>query len=168
MARRHHDIAALYMSERDRLARQISRSVGSHATASDLVQDVFLRLWEKATSWNGNPSAFLTRCVRNAAIDHIRAEKVRRDFLIGVVPEQYSAPQPTPFEALSARQNILSIDDALAALPRQTRHIFLLNRIHGRTFNEIAGVIGITERAVAKHMAKAMAACEAALADSPL
>lgn len=61
---------------------------------------------------------------------------------------------------MSARQSLGSIDDALSALPKQTRHIFLLNRIHGRSFSEIAGVFGISQRAVAKHMARAVAACE--------
>jgi RNA polymerase sigma-70 factor (ECF subfamily) len=76
------------------------------------------------------------------------------------VPEQYAAPSASPDDVVSARQELRSIDDALAALPTRTRHIFLLNRVHGRSFSEIAEVLGISRRAVTKHMARAVAVCE--------
>lgn len=65
---------------------------------------------------------------------------------------------------MQARQGLTGVDAALAALPERTRHVFLLNRIHGRTFAEIAAVMEISERMVAKHMARAMAACQSCLA----
>lgn len=165
MTSRSEDIERLYAAEHARLERQICRKVGCRATACDLVQDIFLRIWEKATDRTGNPSAFLTRCARNAAIDHIRAEKTRDRFFNGVTEEQYAAPQASPHDIVEARQNIRNIDEALAALPKQTRHIFLLNRIHGRTFVEIAFALDISERAVAKNMARAVAACECICVD---
>ena len=158
-------IEGLYATERDRLVRQVARRVGSEATASDLVQDVFLRLWEKAVFWQGSSAAFLTRCARNAAIDHLRSERVRNEALSNVAAEQHGVLQPFPLDGLAFRDDLSDVDRALAALPRQTRHIFLLNRIHGRTFIEIAEEFGISERAVAKHMAKALGTCERALRD---
>lgn len=153
-------ISALYLTERRRLEREIGRRVHCRSTAGDLVQDIFLRLWEKAFEPQGNIQAYLSRCARNAAIDHIRSTRVRSDFTQNVLPEQYAAPIATPHDDLVARQEISRIDDALASLPTQTRHIFLLNRIHGRSFSEISGVLGISQRAVAKHMARAVAACQ--------
>ncbi|WP_210237828.1 RNA polymerase sigma factor [Aliirhizobium smilacinae] len=153
-------VAALYAAEHARLERQIWRRVGCRSTACDLVHDIFLRLWERATERSGLEAAYLTRCARNAAIDHVRAERRRHEFFSRILPEQYTSTPSSPDEVLAARQSIRSIDDALAALPKQTRHIFLLNRIHGRSFSEIAGVLGISQRAVAKHMARAVAACE--------
>ncbi|MFC0219973.1 RNA polymerase sigma-70 factor (ECF subfamily) [Pseudochelatococcus lubricantis] len=160
MTARSDEIKRLYADERARLERQICRKIGCTATACDLVQDIFLRIWEKAVDCTGNSSAFLTRCARNAAIDHIRAEKTRHAFFGALAPEQYAAPSASPFDIVAARQDIRNVDEALAALPKRTRHIFLLNRIHGRSFAEIASVFGISERAVAKHMARAVAACE--------
>jgi len=161
MSVRAEKVESLYVAERSRLERQLFRKVKCSATACDLVQDVFLRLWEKATDGHGYDPAYLTRSARNAAIDHHRAEKRRESFFRGIMPEQYVAPAPTPFDIVAARDGLRSIEDAIANLTKQTRHIFLLNRIHGRTFNEIAAVMGISERAVAKHMARAMAVCEA-------
>jgi RNA polymerase sigma factor (sigma-70 family) len=155
------EITALYLAEHERLERQISRRVGCRSTACDLVHDIFLRLWVAATERKGNPAAYLSRCARNAAIDHVRAERTRRAFFTGVLPEQYASEPATPHDILAARQDISRVDEALAALPRKTRHIFLLNRVHGRSFTEIAAVLEISPRAVAKHMARAVAACQA-------
>lgn len=165
MTVKSQDIASLYISENVRLERQIWRRVGCRATARDLVHDVFLRLWERATERSGNDAAYLNRCARNAAIDHVRAERRRADFIDGLLPEQYAPPLPSPHDLLAAHQSLNSIDKALAALPTRTRHIFLLNRIHGRSFSEIAGAFGISQRAVAKHMARAVAACVAIARD---
>lgn len=160
MAEKGKDLSALYHTERKRLERQISRKVGCRSTASDLVQDIFLRLWEKAVEWKGDSAAYLSRCARNAAIDHLRAEKTRVGYLQETLPNQYTALSASPEEILSAHQNIRHIDEVLASLPERTRHIFLLNRVHGRSFSEIAAAMGISSRAVAKHMARAVAACE--------
>ncbi|WP_235188785.1 MULTISPECIES: RNA polymerase sigma factor [Erwiniaceae] len=161
MTDKSKDLAALYLTEHERLERQIRHRVGCRTIASDLVQDIFLRLWEKAFEWKGDSAAYLTRCARNAAIDHLRAEKTKADYLQGVLAEQYAEESESPQDIVSAQQNIHHIDEILAALPQKTRHIFLLNRIHGRSFSEIATVMGISSRAVAKHTARAVAACEA-------
>lgn len=166
MTTRTEKISKLYVDQRTRLESQVKRKVGP-VVARDIVHDVFLRLWERTTEQVGSPYAFLNRCARNASIDHIRAEKARISFFEGVTEEQYAARVPSPHEVLVARQGVGSIDEALALLPKQTRHIFLLNRIHGKTFAEIAPAMGISERMVAKHMARAVAACEAALRDGP-
>lgn len=165
MSSENNEIAALYLSERDRLHRQINRRVGCAATAYDLVQDIFLRIWERSPLRSGSDSAYLSRCARNASIDHLRAEQVRRSLANGLLPEQYAPPPASPLDILQARDSVRTIDEALAALPRQTRHIFLLNRIHGRTFAEIAEAMGLSQRTVAKHMARAVAACQETLAD---
>jgi RNA polymerase sigma factor (sigma-70 family) len=163
MSNKSEQIATLYVTEFDRLERQIYRRVGCRATACDLIHDIFLRLWERATERSGSEPAYLNRCARNAAIDHVRSERRRSDALGRILPEQYAASPPSPFDQINARQMIGSMEEALAALPKQTRHIFILNRIHGRSFAEIATVFGISQRAVAKHMAKAVAACQQAV-----
>lgn len=154
------EITALYVAERERLERQIARRIGCPSTASDLVHDIFLRIWERTAGRLSEPAAYLTRSARNASIDHVRAEKRRSDYLAGILPEQWVATPASPDEILAARQELQAIDAALAALPARTRHIFLLNRVHGRSFSEISGVLGISRRAVTKHMARAVAACE--------
>ncbi|RDD69892.1 RNA polymerase sigma factor [Paracoccus versutus] len=162
MAARDDEFAELYAAEHDRLERQIARRVGCRSTARDLVHDVFLRLWERATDWRGESAAYLTRCARNAAIDHIRAEKRHSGILAGFLPEQQVAETPSAMEQLGSRQQLGKVEVAIAALPPMTQDIFLLNRVHGKSFSEIAHAMDISRRTVASHMARALAACEKA------
>lgn len=149
----------LYVSERDRMERQIGRRIGCPSLAGDIVQDIFLRLWERTISWRGEPAAYLSRCARNASIDHLRAEHARARLMAEAALRSEALLSPSGEDVLVAREELDLIDAALLALPAKTRHIFLLNRVHGRKLMEIAAVFGISERAVSKHMARAIEAC---------
>lgn len=162
MAARNDEFAELYAAEHERLERQIARRVGCRSTARDLVHDVFLRLWERAVDWRGDSAAYLTRCARNATIDHIRAERRHAHILAGVLPEQQAAAAPSAAERLGSREQLGRVETAIAALPQPTQDIFLLNRVHGKSFSEIAHAMDISRRTVASHMARALAACEKA------
>lgn len=153
----------LYAEHSDQLERAVRRRLGHGAGARDVVQEAFLKLWEKAIDAARLTPAYLHKVARNAAIDHARAETVRRDAVRDLAELQIAAPPPTPYDAMASREALETVERALEALPSRTRLIFLLNRIHGRTFVEIANGLGLSERAVAKHMAKALSACERAL-----
>ncbi|MBB4630065.1 RNA polymerase sigma factor [Paracoccus denitrificans] len=156
-------VGRLYLDEGARLERQIARRIGNRSIARDLVHDVFLRFWERAGELRGNPAAFVTRSARNVAIDHLRREKVRNAHAAAIEPP--SPPRDPAFDALSARQSGDAVRKAIEALPETTRRLFLMNRAQGLSFHEIAAICGMSERNVAKHMAKAVACCARALED---
>ena len=141
------------------MERQIGRRIGCSSLAGDIVQDIFLRLWERATSFRGEPAAYLSRCARNASIDHMRAEHAQARLMAEAALRSETLFSPSGEDVLAARDELGRIDAALLALPAKTRHIFLLNRVHGRKLREIAAVFGISERAVTKHMARAIETC---------
>ena len=156
MADKGKDLAALYLSERKRLERQIDRKVGCHSTASDLVQDIFLRLWEKAIEWKGDSAAYLSRCARNAAIDHLRAEKTREEYLKSELPDPFTR-LPCHHRRSSQLSRISGhIERGTGLFCRKKHAIYLLNRVYGRSFSEIAGVMGISPQCGRKHMARAV------------
>ncbi len=157
------EFGALYAAEQARLRRRLTRMTGDPAAASDLLHDIFLRLWRRADAPEGSDAAYLMRSARNAAIDHNRSERVRADYASGLVPEQVAGAIPTPEAICAAREGLRRADDAIRALPERTRHIFLLNRVHGRTYNEIGETFAISASAVEKHMARALAALRRAV-----
>lgn len=152
------DIETLYRTERQRLERTASRKVGA-PSASDVVQDVFLRLWGKTKEKIDLSPAYLSRCVRNAAIDLIRSENRYRKLPEMLTEEQYSAPVATPEQIVIALNDINQIDIAIRSLPERVKHIFLLNRIHGCSYDEIAEALNISYSTVERDMAKAILAC---------
>lgn len=156
-------VGQLYLEEREQLERQIARRIGNPSIARDLVHDIFVRFFERSADLRGNPAAFLTRSARNIAIDHLRREKVR-----GSHASRADFPSPVldpAFDTLSARQSGDAVSRAIDGLPLTTRRLFLMNRVQGLSFHEIATICGMSERNVAKHMAKALACCARALED---
>jgi DNA-directed RNA polymerase specialized sigma24 family protein len=73
----------VFLDHRDRLESCISRIVGCRATAADLVQELFLRLWGRAPDHDpgiarpDDAAAYLFRSAHNLAIDHLRSERIR-------------------------------------------------------------------------------------------
>jgi len=154
-------ITRLYRDEAPRLERQVARRIGNASVARDLVHDVFLRFWERAVELRGNPAALITRSAHNRAIDHLRRERLRESH---AARAELPAPEADPaFDHLAARQAGEAVRRAIEALPETTRRLFLMNRVQGMSFQEIAAACGMSERNVAKHMAKAVARCAAAL-----
>ena len=72
-------------------------------------------------------------------------------------------PADPAFDRLAARQSGEAVRRAIESLPETTRRLFLMNRVQGMSFQQIAAACGMSERNVAKHMAKAVARCAEAL-----
>ena len=150
----------VFLSQRLQMEALVSRRVGCRATAADLVQDLFLRFWRRPLVQVEELSTYLLRSAGNIAIDHLRNEGVR-----GRVDQHWQCESDTqgsePQAALEAGNDLRQVEAALRGLPERTRHIFLLNRIHGRTYADIAKVMGVSQSAVEKHMMRALEACKA-------
>ncbi|MBC3449546.1 sigma-70 family RNA polymerase sigma factor [Pseudomonas mosselii] len=148
----------------------VSRRVGCRATASDLVQDLFLRFWRRPEVKVEALDTYLLRSASNLAIDYLRSEGSRDRATEGLHDLDEPQGSQLPEQALEVDHDLQRIEAALRALPERTRQIFLLNRIHGCTYGEIAKAIQLSQSAVEKHMMRALEACKASVAEpaSPL
>ena len=155
----------VFLSQRSQMEALVSRRVGCKATAADLVQDLFLRFWRRPLVQVEELSTYLLRCAGNIAIDHLRSEGARVRSNEGWLPEQPDNQSSEPQAALEAGNDLRHVEAALRSLPERTRQIFLLNRIHGRKYAEIAKAMGLSQSAVEKHMMRALEACKASLRD---
>ena len=70
----------------------------------------------------------------------------------------------TPEDEAAARQDFMILEDALRQLPAKTREIFLMSRVQGHSYGEIANRVGISQSAVEKHMLRALRHCREKLA----
>ncbi|MDD1014999.1 RNA polymerase sigma factor [Pseudomonas sp. TNT2022 ID1025] len=157
----------VFLAQRAQMEALVSRRIGCRATASDLVQELFLRFWRRPQVKVEALDTYLLRCAGNIAIDHLRREgareRVNDSLQLEVVDDHVSAPHV----ALEVNSDLQRIEAALRELPERTRQIFLLNRIHGRKYAEIAKAMGLSQSAVEKHMMRALEACKASVALSP-
>ncbi len=153
----------VFLSQRSQMEALVSRRVGCRATAADLVQDLFLRFWRRPLVQVEELSTYLLRCAGNIAIDHLRSEGTRGRASEGLMVEPTDGDGSGPQAALEAGNDLRNVEAALRALPERTRQIFLLNRIHGRKYAEIAKAMGLSQSAVEKHMMRALEACKASL-----
>ena len=156
----------VFLSQRSQMEALVSRRVGCRATAADLVQDLFLRFWRRPLVQVEELSTYLLRCAGNIAIDHLRSEGARVRSNECWLPEQPDSHGSEPEAALEAGNDLRHVEAPLRALPERTRQIFLLNRLHGRKYAQIAKAMGLSQSAVEKHMMRALDACKASLRDT--
>lgn len=152
------DVESLYASEHRRLERIAARKVGA-ANAADVVQDVFAALWSRARGHITWTPSYLSRATQYAAISHFRAERRRNGFFDRITEEQYAPPVVMPDQVVAARQDLSRLDAAIAALPERTRQVFLLNRLHHCSYDEIAAGLGLSYSTVEREIARAILAC---------
>lgn len=147
----------IFQAERNRIFRLIRRIVGNPATAEDLTQDTLVHLWNRPVT--GQDRGLVFRTAQNLAIDHLRRQGVRTAYAESVQPEQVAQTVPTPDQAAAACLALEATLAALRALPSRTQRVFLLNRLDGKTYAEIARELDISVSTVEKDMIRAIAAC---------
>src|SRR5690606_6058120 len=140
-------IEALFRAHYSRLCDFVNCYVRSPETASDLVQDLFVHLWERCDAGDVPllTTAYLYTAARNRALKHLRHRRVVARWAERVA----SAPLPTGPQAderLRTREMAEAIRRAIDALPDRCRQIFLLSREKYLSYAEIAEVLGSRSR----------------------
>jgi len=138
--------------------------VRSQDAAEDLVQEAFVRVWERRRQLRpeASPRAYLYRVLRNLIIDEYRRHRLRDRFsLLALSGEASQAPSPVA--TLEAGELAGAAQRAIAALPERRRDVFVLAHLHGLSYKEVAETLGITPRTVANHMSLALAQLRDAL-----
>jgi RNA polymerase sigma-70 factor (ECF subfamily) len=131
--------------------------------AKDLVQNVFIKIWEFPSSVNNeNPESFIYQMVRNASLNYIRHLKVV-DNLKSKVKDHYLGEELYYIDMVGNKPFILiekelegKIVDVMNSLPEKCLTVFRLSRIDGLKNREIAELLGISIKAVEKHISKAL------------
>ena len=129
----------------------------SRAIALDIIQDAFLKLWEKRNTLNPDKSvkALLYLIVRNLAFNHNRDTASRVAKLSDPV-HQPLPDQPGPEEAFKAQELKKKLDKWIDALPDRQREALVLSRMQGLSHDEIASVMNVSPRTVNNHIVRAL------------
>jgi RNA polymerase sigma-70 factor, ECF subfamily len=140
--------------------------VGSAETAEDLVQDVFMRVWQtrERLDVNGSLRSLLYRSAHNAALNYLKHRNVESRWARSVTASPPPTPRDTEDDPAATEELRAAIADCLAALPERCRLVFVMNRHQGLTYNEIAVSLGISIKTVETQMGRALKALRAKLA----
>jgi RNA polymerase sigma-70 factor (family 1) len=154
------------------LVRLAFEYVKRRETAHEVVQDVFLRLWERRERWEIRESlrTYLCASVRNTALNRMRRQRLERRWIDRVAGDFTAsgglAPRAQPADATAELSEIdAALRAAVAKLPARCRETFVLSRQHGLSHDEIAAVMGVSAKTVQVQIGRALAALRVALAD---
>lgn len=138
------------------------RMLGEGDAARDVVQDVFLRVFERRWQLN-NPESFrswLFAIGRNRCVSYLRESRKRSS--LDEVSEDALAVAPDPGD-LEAEEDVLSIRRAITRLKIEYREVVILREYQDLSYREIAEITESTESAVKSRLFKARRALHEAL-----
>lgn len=123
--------------------------------AQSLVQDCFIKLWEKRSEASGiqNLSSYLSLMVRNQCIDYIRKQKSMAELHKKSLQEEETN---NTGEAIIYHEFEEKLVAALASLPERSRMAFEYSRFEGLSYPEIATKMGISTKAVEALISRAL------------
>ena len=158
-----------------RLFRFAREYVNDLQDAEDILQEVFITLWEKRASLrvDTNLSAYLLTMVKNQCMDFLKHKQVVERYSLNQLT---AMQQETTFNYYSVskfdpeQMDIESLErlaeKAISELPEQCRRVFELSRYDGLKYKEIAEKLGISVKTVETHISHALKILHTTLKDS--
>jgi len=118
--------------------------------ASDLAQDVFLRIWEKQLDVDLKTAlSLLYKIAGDMFISRYRREALEMNYMKSL---QYDRIDFSPEDQLRYKELKTNYSKALAALSNKQRTVFLMSRMEGLKYHEIAERLNLSVKAVEKRM----------------
>ncbi|WP_197034567.1 RNA polymerase sigma factor [Glycomyces sp. NRRL B-16210] len=135
------EFTALYENHFSELAAQVCAYLGDATEAQDLVQEAFLRAWQRWDKVGGyeEPVAWVRRVAWNLATSRHRRNQVARKFL-----QKSSAPEPAP----AAGPDHVALVAALKSIPAKRRRALVMHYMADMTISAIAEHTGAREGTV--------------------
>jgi len=123
------------------------RLLGDQDEANDLVQDVFLTLWQNRENLalTNSLSSYLYIATRNRVFNRISHQKIVAKYADSIVSFM-EVGQAITDELIRAKELAIIIEQEIAALPPKMREVFLLNKREELSYKEIALKLHITDK----------------------
>lgn len=122
--------------------------------AEDYVQEAFTRLWKRCAEIPFEKAkSYLFKISQNLFLDHVKHQKVVTKYLSRI-------PTPVSFQDpgfhLEEKELLQRIEQAIEDLTEKQRVVFLLQRMDGKSYKEIAEMLDISIKTVEKRMHRAL------------
>ena len=155
----------LFETHKDRVYSIALRYAGDSAAAMDISQDTFVKLLSSIQQFRGDASfeSWLYRLVVNSCLDYHRR---RRRFLplldeaLDTAIEKFRAPRESALHDLLRQEQEERVQQVVAQLPEDQRIVVVLRYTEGRSYEEIADLLGCRRGTVASRLNRAHKALE--------
>lgn len=153
-------VETLYLSHNNWLVSWLYRRLGCRYDAADLAQDTFLKLLARPGKLDNmkTPRKWLSVIARGGMIDLFRRRAVEAAYYERLAAME-SPMEISPETRAQFLETLDRIDNALAGLNPKARSAFLLSRLEGLTYAQIAERLQVSISSVEKYMATAMRHC---------
>lgn len=131
--------------------------IPNQAVCEDIAQNIFIRLWNEHEHLSINTSlkVYLLSATRNGCLDHIRHLEVRRQYADSLFPESNHSTQETEKYILYSELQ-KELKRAVERLNDLQRKCFILSRIHGMKYSDIAELLQVSVRTVELKISQAI------------
>ncbi len=138
--------------------------IHSLCTAEDIVNESFVKLWEKREDIRtGNHEAYMFRVVTNRCLDYMKSQKAKdrnleemQDQSKALIDFEISSLERCNPTELFKTEVLNLLRKSVGRMPESTRKIFIASRYEGLTYEKIAEKFGITVRKVTSEIQAAL------------
>lgn len=125
-------------------------------TAREILQEVFIRLWEKRSILDPDKSfrSYIFRIAENCVVDFFRKAALDKKLgkqLMDLASERYLHVEEHIFE----REKSAILSQAINLLPPQRKRVFELCKFEGKSYKEVSLLMGISVSTISDHLLKA-------------
>jgi len=159
-AQHHEHVRILYVDHHHWLVAWLRRKLGCGHDAADVAQDTFHRLLAApaAAEQLREPRAYLTTLAHGLAVDRIRRRRLERAYLEELA--QWPEPEaPSPETRAILLETLCRVDRMLDGLNPRAKTAFLMSRLDGMSYPDIARSLGMSLSSIEKYMAAAIRHC---------
>lgn len=141
-----------------------NRFLMNNSLAQEIVQGVFLKLWQdrKYIEINSSVKSYIFQSVRNKCLDILKHRKIRDDYARKVLDEQEPSNDVTWDTYVESELYVILIHE-IEKLPPECQKVFRYSRIRNFTNREIAEKLGISVKTVENQISKALKILRVAL-----
>ncbi|WP_294818914.1 sigma-70 family RNA polymerase sigma factor [uncultured Flavobacterium sp.] len=143
--------SGFFKSHAKTLRNYLYYKFGNEEQAEDVTQEAFIKLWENCANVPPEKAkSFLYTVANNTSLNHIAHQKVVLDY--SKKANTAIADSQSPEFIMEEEQFRVRLQNAIGSLSEAQRSAFLLHRIDGKKYHEIADILGISVKAVEKRI----------------